>query len=353
MKNVKLTIGIPTWNRSEEIQTAIDSVLVQLDEATRPQIEILISDNASADATQAVVSSYAERYPGLFSIRRNQNNIGFSRNVDALFRHAHGEFVLVLSDDDGLEPDALREIFAALERHPDVQAMFLQSAAYDGELRQAMTPSKWRMAGADNTPGASCAYYASGTAFYRARGSLCDTCISGNMFRTATWLATDMADGLASGSVQLHAAVQILSKGAVCMIDKPLVKYRDGGVSPDVYLKTRGDGANTGWPFVYFFDVVSACRGARGLYPDDIYRAFYLTCVRGVFYMLLEVKARNGFIDRAWFDAQLTKCFDPQCYGWLIGLHRFLVRLPGFLFIVPDWAYRSGRKLYFALQPKR
>ena len=349
MSKVKLTIGIPTWNRSSEIRDAIDSILAQLDDALRPQVEILISDNASTDATQSVIRSYSERDPALFSFHRNPENIGFSRNVDALFRHARGEFVLLLSDDDALAPDALAEIFCALERHPDVHAMFVMCATYDGELRQAQTVSKWRMAGADSTPGASCEYYASGVDYYRARGSLCDTCISGNMFRTSAWLAADMAAGLASGSVQLHAAIQILAKGGVCLIDKPLVKYRDGGGSPGAYLAARGDGKNAGWPFIYFFDMVSACKEGRDLYPRSVYRSFYLTCVRGVFYMLLEVKARNGFIDRTWFDKRLTECFDAQCCGWLISFHRVLVRLPWRLFLVPNGLYRLGRKLYYAL----
>ena len=96
MSKVKLTIGIPTWNRSSEIRDAIDSILAQLDDALRPQVEILISDNASTDATQSVIRSCSERDPALFSFHRNPENIGFSRNVDALFRHARGEFVLLL-----------------------------------------------------------------------------------------------------------------------------------------------------------------------------------------------------------------------------------------------------------------
>lgn len=162
-----------------------------------------------------------------------------------------------------------------------------------------------------------------------------------------------MTAGLASGSVQLHAAIQILARGGICLIEKPLVKYRDGGGPQEVYLATCGGGANTGWPFIYFFDMVSACKGGRGLYPWRVYRSFYLTCVRGFFYALLEVKARSGFIDRAWFDKRLTECFDPQCCGWLIGFHRLLVRLPGDLFIVPNGLYQFGRKLYYALQSKR
>lgn len=352
MDNIKLTIGIPTWNRSVEIANAIDSILTQVGNESRHQIEILISDNASTDETQAVLDGYVKRYPELFSTHRNPENVGFSRNVDTLFRHAQGEFVLILSDDDALEADALSEIFFAMDHHPDVCAIFVLSTTYDGELKHANTISKWRASGADNTLGASCVYYDSGADFYRARGYLCNVCISGNLFRTAAWREIDMSAGLASNSVQLHAGIQILARGSVCLIDKPLVKYRDGGGAPELYLATRGDGKNTGWPFVYFFDTVSACKAGYELYPQDIYKAFYLTCVRGVFYTLLNVKAKNGYIDRSWFEKRLSECFDPQCHGWLIGLHLLLVRLPGFLFIVPNYLYRFGRKLYFFFQKK-
>ena len=353
MSGVKLTIGIPTWNRSTEIHDAIDSILVQLDDTLRSQVEILISDNASTDETQSVVSEYSTRCPGLFSVRRNSQNIGFSRNVDALFRYARGDFVLILSDDDALEPDALQEIFMALLRYPDIQAMFVLASTYDGKLQECGAPSKWRQNKADKTVGASCFYYSSGVAYYRARGSLCDTCISGNIFRTSAWLRSDMTDGLSSGSIQLHAAIQILAHGSVCIIEKPLVKYRDGGGPPDVYLATRGDGANSGWPFIYFFDTVSACRGGRDLYPRDVYRSFYLTCVRGVFYTLLDVKARNGYIDHAWFDKRMSECFDTQYCRWLIGFFHVLVHLPPLFFILPDKLYRVGRKMYYALQSNR
>ena len=360
MGNVKLTIGIPTWNRSAEIQDAINSILAQVDDKFRPQLEILISDNASTDATQEVVRGYAEHDPELFSLYRNPENIGFSRNVHSLFCRAKGEFVLVLSDDDALEPDALREIFEALERHPDINSMIVLYEGYDDKLDRPHAPSRiqmWRE-GPWRQLGSSCCYYTSGVDYYRAHGSLCNTCISGNMFRTSVWLNTDLKEGLASGSIQLCASIQILSAGSVCLIKKPLVKYRDCACSPDAYRVARGQAElngshGTNWPFVYFFDLVRASKSGRELYPWSVYRSFYLTCVRGVFYTLLEVKARNGFINQPWFNMRLIECFDAQCHGWLIGVHRLLVRLPYFLFIVPNWMYRLIRKLYFALQPKR
>ena len=53
----KLTIGIPTWNRAEEIRDALDSVIFQLqeDERLKNEVEIFISINASTDNTEDVL----------------------------------------------------------------------------------------------------------------------------------------------------------------------------------------------------------------------------------------------------------------------------------------------------------
>ncbi|MCW3057101.1 MAG: glycosyl transferase family 2, partial [Solirubrobacterales bacterium] len=52
-----LTVLLPTYNRAASLPRAIDSVLEQ----TRRDLELLISDNASVDETEAVCRGYAER----------------------------------------------------------------------------------------------------------------------------------------------------------------------------------------------------------------------------------------------------------------------------------------------------
>ena len=68
-----VTIGVPVRNGEDFLAEALDSALAQ----EYPNLEILISDNASVDATPDICRRYAEADP---RVRwwRNAENAGFS-----------------------------------------------------------------------------------------------------------------------------------------------------------------------------------------------------------------------------------------------------------------------------------
>ena len=51
-----VTIGIPTYNRSEQLQVLLESLLNQ----TYMDIEIIVSDNNSSDNTEEICAQYLE-----------------------------------------------------------------------------------------------------------------------------------------------------------------------------------------------------------------------------------------------------------------------------------------------------
>lgn len=103
-----VTIAIPTFNRSGFLRSAIDSALAQAYEA----IEVVVSDNGSIDETAKVVESYHDdrlRYV------RQESNIGLVANWNACLNLAKGEYCLILSDDDRLAPNAIRELVSGFD----------------------------------------------------------------------------------------------------------------------------------------------------------------------------------------------------------------------------------------------
>jgi abequosyltransferase len=92
-----LTIAIPTYNRSRYLGRLLDSLAPQLENETR--VELLISDNASPDGTQATLEDY--RGQGLvFRSILNLNNIGADANIGQCFAQASGKYVWIIGDDD-------------------------------------------------------------------------------------------------------------------------------------------------------------------------------------------------------------------------------------------------------------
>lgn len=102
----KITIAIPTFNRASLLGLTIASVLKQ----NYGNIEIIVSDNCSSDATGEVVASYGDNRIVYF---RQAENLGMVGNWNFCLQHATGEFFLLLSDDDLLEDDALTSLLSA------------------------------------------------------------------------------------------------------------------------------------------------------------------------------------------------------------------------------------------------
>ena len=108
-----VSVLIPTHNRAEKLKVALDSALAQ----THRPIEILVSDNASTDATEPVGRSYVDAHPEV-RYHRQSENVGATRNFEWLRSAASGEFVMFLADDDWIEPNYVAACLDRFKQHP-------------------------------------------------------------------------------------------------------------------------------------------------------------------------------------------------------------------------------------------
>lgn len=104
-----VSIGIPTYQRAATLARALESALAQ----THPRLEVLISDNASSDGTEALCLAAAARDPRV-SYLRQEHNQGPTANFNELFAACRGDYVMMLADDDWLDPEYVAECLAAL-----------------------------------------------------------------------------------------------------------------------------------------------------------------------------------------------------------------------------------------------
>lgn len=114
-RKVPISIGIPVYNGENYIGKAIGSLLSQ----TFQDFEIVISDNASTDATSEIVRSFTERDPRIRYFR-NARNIGAQPNFNRVFELANGEYFHWHGHDDLCAPTYLEKCAVVLDRNPDV-----------------------------------------------------------------------------------------------------------------------------------------------------------------------------------------------------------------------------------------
>jgi glycosyltransferase involved in cell wall biosynthesis len=110
---------VPTWQASSFIGKTLDHLAAQ----TYPNLEILISDDASLDDTARVCEVYASRDPRLRVIRQ-RHNLGWIGNVNALLREARGDYFVFAAHDDLPAPRYIERCVAALEANPNAILAF-------------------------------------------------------------------------------------------------------------------------------------------------------------------------------------------------------------------------------------
>ena len=69
MNTPKVSIGMPVYNGAPFIREAIESLLSQ----TFTDFELVISDNASTDRTEAICREYAEKNQRIRYVRQSEN----------------------------------------------------------------------------------------------------------------------------------------------------------------------------------------------------------------------------------------------------------------------------------------
>jgi len=119
----KVSIGLPVYNGENYLREALESILQQ----DYADFELIISDNASTDATQTICLEYAARDCRV-RYHRNEFNIGASGNHNRLVKLARGQYFKWGSHDDVHLPGFLRRCVEVIEQAPPTVALVATKA---------------------------------------------------------------------------------------------------------------------------------------------------------------------------------------------------------------------------------
>lgn len=134
MSNVKVSIGMPVYNGEEFIREALDSLLAQ----TFTDFELIISDNASTDRTEAICRDYAGKDSRIRYIRQSEN-MGASDNFQFVLDKAVGEYFMWAAYDDLRSEDCLEYYLSNIG---DANAFFSSSDFIDWSNKKRSLPKK-------------------------------------------------------------------------------------------------------------------------------------------------------------------------------------------------------------------
>lgn len=138
-----VTIAITTYKRPDFLLEAVSSAIGQ--DFDQP-FEVVVVDN---DPGSNALSLLLERIPGLHqrNIRYfvNAENIGMYGNVNRTVPLARGSWLTILHDDDLLNADFLRTMFAELSRDPSIDGIACNKGLLNQRVDAAMYAPLARM----------------------------------------------------------------------------------------------------------------------------------------------------------------------------------------------------------------
>ena len=130
-QSTRVSIGLPVYNGERFLSSALESILHQ----TFRNLEVIISDNASTDATQAICEEYASRDLRV-RYHRHERNLGAPANFNRAFQLATSPFFKWMAYDDMLEPEFVQRCFDALARDDSAVLAFSRVVGIDDDGRR-------------------------------------------------------------------------------------------------------------------------------------------------------------------------------------------------------------------------
>ena len=118
-----LSVLIPTYNGETYLSYALDSIILQQDS----NIECIVVDDGSTDATLSILNAYRNRLPIRIVQRERQGNWVVSTNYALSI--ARGQYICFLHQDDLWFKNRLSKMKKMIDQFPEV-GFFLHSSNF-------------------------------------------------------------------------------------------------------------------------------------------------------------------------------------------------------------------------------
>lgn len=111
MKNYDISVIIPVYNAEKYLAQCIESVLDQ----TKDNIEIVVVNDGSTDASPEIIRSYAEKNDNIICVDKENGGLASARIAG--IQHASGKYIGWVDADDFIKPNMFEELYGLIEKN--------------------------------------------------------------------------------------------------------------------------------------------------------------------------------------------------------------------------------------------
>jgi abequosyltransferase len=123
--NRTLAICIPTYNRADELDRQLGWLAREI-QGVEQDCEVIVSDNASIDQTQAIIEKWRPAFAKTqLKVNLNSTNIGWIRNFNCCFQASECPHTWIIGDDDVIYDGTLHFVIRQLKEKPELALLYL------------------------------------------------------------------------------------------------------------------------------------------------------------------------------------------------------------------------------------
>ncbi|MEN6448852.1 MAG: glycosyltransferase family 2 protein [Thermoguttaceae bacterium] len=129
---MKISVALATYNGEQFLQEQLQSIAAQ----RRQPDELVVCDDASTDATAALVRRFAAESPFEVRLEVNAKNGGASRTFARAVALCRGDIIALCDQDDVWRPEKLARVEEAMSGEPRLGFVFSDAALIDASGRR-------------------------------------------------------------------------------------------------------------------------------------------------------------------------------------------------------------------------
>ena len=146
----RVAILIPCYNGAKWIANAVRSALAQVfiaSDGLPERYSVIVRDDGSTDGTQVVLHAISDLLrDSRLSIHYDKNAGGIAASFQAVLDLTDAEFVVVLGQDDTIDPEYLQRVMARFEARPSAVMVACHPRFIDDEGQPYSNPADGRLA---------------------------------------------------------------------------------------------------------------------------------------------------------------------------------------------------------------
>ncbi len=113
------SVALCTYNGALFLKEQLDSILGQ----SQTVDEIVVCDDGSTDTTFEILQKYKEKYPNIFKIYLNENNLGYVKNFEKAISLCTQDLIFICDQDDVWHTNKVKEVVGVFTKNPHIDVL--------------------------------------------------------------------------------------------------------------------------------------------------------------------------------------------------------------------------------------